>query len=455
MPYIEVRKGKKGERSIFKPSHQSCPTDNASPKYIYVNRDGGLPNAWSGSEVWTEFKFPKEFGVVAGLNIAFDINNAGTTAASVLPTPLWLSRVEIYLGADLLETIYADDQLHETIGFRSYQSFDQINEVVNMSENYDLVPQSVPASVQSQRWYLPLEGTMITSVRPYVRGYNAVWRLRCYFATSIHIGTYASTYPISLAEVQLIMEEQDLPPEEEASVANAHKFGVVDSSFYTRQRQQEVLPLNSSNSAGTPLYLRSFKNKSAGLLVYTTRQSAQNGDRLRLLPLSTLQLQDARGNKLTEILRGDYLKPFTWSDHVDSPYTTYSQNLYTSDGVSEPHPSQPHGANVYLLPFSSSFQDSVVRGCDFGTFQMSTQEKLMIVPDGSQIGGTEDAILPPSRGYFETAPVVYRSDLEVSSDTGGTGATSTAWQDTMTTCISYDLGHLIVSNGEHYVSYGT
>ena len=79
----------------------------------------------------------------------------------------------------------------------------------------------------------------------------------------------------------------------------------------------------------------------------------------------------------------------------------------------------------------------------------------MIVPDGSQIGGSEDAILPPSRGYFETAPVVYTNDLEVSSATGGTGATGAAWQDTMTTCISYDLGHLIVSNGEHYVSYGS
>ena len=30
-----------------------------------------------------------------------------------------------------------------------------------------------------------------------------------------------------------------------------------------------------------------------------------------------------------------------------------------------------------------------------------------------------------------------------------------AWQDTMTTVISYDLGHLVVSNGDHYVSYGS
>ena len=211
--------------------------------------------------------------------------------------------------------------------------------------------------------------------------------------------------------------------------------------------------MTASNSAGTPLYLRSFKNQSAGLLVYTTVQSAQNADRLRLLPLSTIQLQDAMGNKITEILRGDFLKPYTWGDHVDSPYTTYSQNGFTSDGVSEPNPCQPRGANLYLLPFSSSFQDSFVRGCDFGTFQMTTQEKLMIVPDGSQMAGASgtDGGIPPSWGYFQTTPPVYASNLSIST----AGVTGVGWQDTMTTVISYDLGHLVVSNGDHYVSYGS
>jgi len=453
MAFSPVRQGKKGERSIYKPSHQLCDSEYASPKYIFVNRDGGLPSAWNGSETWTEFKFPKEFGVVSGLTVALDINNASSSPASVLPTPLWISRLEIYLGQDLIETVWADDQLHETVGFRTFQSFDQINEVVNMSEDYDLVPQSVPANVQAQRWYLPLDGTLINAVRPYIAGYKATWRIRLYFATSIHIGTYTPSSPITLSEVQLIMEQADLSPEEKHKVANAHMYGVVDSQFYSRQRQQEVLPMNSSNSSGTPLYLRSFKNPSAGLLVYTTVQSPQNADRLRLLPLKTIQLQDSLGNKLTEILRGDFLKPFTWSDHVDSPYTTYSQNGYTNDGVSEPNPSQPFGANLYLIPFSSSFQDSVVRGCDFGTFQMTTQEKLMIVPDGSQMKtptGTDGGI-PPSWGYFQTTPPVYSSSLSI----GTAGVTGTAWQDTMTTVVSYDLGHLVVSNGDHYISYGS
>ena len=258
MAFSQVRQGKKGERSIFKPGHQLCDSDYAAPKYVYVNRDGGLPSAFNGSESWTEFKFPKDFGVVAGLVVAFDINNTTAFPASVLPTPLWISRLEIYLGQDLIETVYADDQLHETVGFRTYQNYDQINETINMSENYDLVPETVPANAQSQRWYLPLDGTLISSVRPYVAGYNATWRIRLYFATSIHIGSYGVSAPISLGEVQLVMEQADLSPAEKQKVASAHKYGVVDSQFYSRQRQQEVLPMTASNSAGTPLYLRSF-----------------------------------------------------------------------------------------------------------------------------------------------------------------------------------------------------
>jgi hypothetical protein len=84
---------------------------------------------------------------------------------------------------------------------------------------------------------------------------------------------------------------------------------------------------------------------------------------------------------------------------------------------------------------------------------MTTQEKLMIVPDGSQIAGASgsDGGIPPSWGYFQTTPPVYGSDLHITTP----GVTGVAWQDTMTTVISYDLGHLVVSNGDHYVSYGS
>lgn len=444
--YSKVREGKKGERAIVKPSHQVCDGDYSSPRYVYVNRDGGLPAAWTGSEVWTEFKIPKDFGVLSAVILSIDVSNKTATNATLFPTPLWISKTEIFLGQDLLETIYADDQLHETIGFRSYQSFNQINEVVNMSEDYDLTPAGLQGGVVSQRFYLPLEGTMLKSVRPYIAGYNSQWKLRFTFASSIVAHGPAGC--AQLSEMQMILEQADLSDAEKHAVASAHKNSVVDSTFYTRSRQQEVLPLNTSSSGngGTPLYLRSFKNSSAGLLVYTTVQNPVPQERLVMLPLATLQLQDAMGNKKTELLRGDFLKPFTWSDHIDSPYTTYTQYgapTLRRQGVdavfkTAGEPSNPEGANLYLIPFSASFQDAIHRGCDLGTFKMTTQEKLMLTPKDAD-------------GYHAvTTPAVYDATI---AQTTAKVVNPAVWVDTMTTIISYDLGHLVVSNGDHYVSY--
>ena len=96
-----------------------------------------------------------------------------------------------------------------------------------------------------------------------------------------------------------------------------------------------------------------------------------NANVLARSPLAELTLQDAMGNKLTENLRGPFLKAFVWPDHIDSAFATHG--LYN---------------NVYLIPFSASFQDTVQRGCDFGSFAMSSQEKLMLTaaePLGDQI----------------------------------------------------------------------
>jgi hypothetical protein len=91
------------------------------------------------------------------------------------------------------------------------------------------------------------------------------------------------------------------------------------------------------------------------------------------------------GNKLTENLRVTFLKAFTWSDHIDSAFATHG--LFN---------------NVYLIPFSSSFQDTVQRGCDFGSFPMSSQEKLMLVP-AEPLGDQIVSVVSYSHGHIVCA----------------------------------------------------
>jgi hypothetical protein len=80
-----------------------------------------------------------------------------------------------------------------------------------------------------------------------------------------------------------------------------------------------------------------------------------------------------------------------------------------------------------------------------GVEKSATLEMMLAGASGTDGG------IPPSWGYFQTTPPVYASNLSIST----AGVTGVGWQDTMTTVISYDLGHLVVSNGDHYVSYGS
>ncbi len=102
---------------MAKPSHQLCAESPSQPKYIYVNRATGMPSAWLGSETWVEFEIPHEIRVWQGTTVSFDITTAG--GVGLPPTPFWISRHEVYLGSDLIETVYANEHYHEVVGFRS------------------------------------------------------------------------------------------------------------------------------------------------------------------------------------------------------------------------------------------------------------------------------------------------------------------------------------------------
>lgn len=165
----------------------------------------------------------------------------------------------------------------------------------------------------------------------------------------------------------MVMLCRETVPANDTAVRAAHQRGVVDYNAIVRSRQLENVTLTAGTD--TTLFLRSFKNNSAGLFVYVTDQAPSNANlQIRQL-VDSLQLQDATGNRITEVLRSEFLKSFAWLDSVDSAF-----------------PSSAASQNVYLLPFSSQFQVSAERGCELGTFPFSTLEKLVIRPDATVTG---------------------------------------------------------------------
>jgi hypothetical protein len=316
-----------------------------------------------------------------------------------MPTPQWISRVEIYFGSDLIESVYADDLYHETVGTVTNQYYKQIESEIN-SSNYDLNTVGIP--VGASRYYIPLN-TCLTAMRPFVAGFSAKIKVRVYFASSISADpVVANPNPantIALNEAQLYVGEATMSAEERKKVEDAH-HGCVDYSILVRERQQEALSFNGS--ASTPMYLRSFKNDSAGLMVYVQGQNGSNSSHLALAPVTDLTLQDSVGNKLTEQQPADFLKTFVWGDSIDSPYTTTSTMI------------QPTGANLYLLPFSASFQETLRGAVNFGKRMLTSQERLIITP--------------------------YRTGL-----VGGTPSSA------IVTVLSYSYGHIVCVGGKHYV----
>ena len=340
--------------NVLKPSHQVCNDQASVPKYTYIQRSGALPSVWSGSETFVEFELPRELGEVDQLIVRFQV--AVATASVVLPpTPFFCSRVEEYLGSDLLSTTYANDQYNETIGFMNPTEFAQSFASLNTTSSYG----NGTIAVGTSYLYLPLYASSFNTMNPCVAGFNATLKVRLYFPSSI-IASGSGT--ISLTDVILIARE--LKTSNINAVISGHKMGVVDYSMIVRERHMENVSLTSG--VVNPVLLRSLKNDSAGLLLYVTDQAPSNATLKDRTAITDYQLLDSTNNRITEIIRDEFAGVYTWTDAIESTFPTASANN-----------------KVIAIPFSADFQQTADNGCDFGRFAFSTNEKLNITPSGT------------------------------------------------------------------------
>jgi hypothetical protein len=343
---------------------------NSVTTYVNVTRSTSLPAAWSGSETFTEFELPQTLGSVEELIVRFQVVVA-TASVTLPPTPFWVSRTEEYIGNDLIATTYANENWNEGVGFLNPQRVDQLNEALNMTTAYA----NSSIATGTSFFYLPIVGTFST-MKPYVKGFQAKLKIRIYFPSSI-IASGSGT--ISLTDAILIAKER--VSREDALIAEAHARGVVDYNIIVRERQQENTTFTANVDSTT--YLRGLKNDTAGLLLYVTDQSPTNANLSARTPVESVQLQDQIGNKITEVLRQDFNKPFLWGDNIDS--------AFTAAGSGSNH--------VSIIPFSTQFMKTADTGCDFGNYPLSTLERLIVRPDSSNTGAKTINVVSYSYGH--------------------------------------------------------
>jgi hypothetical protein len=407
------------KREVYKPAQQSCPPQEALPRYYYVQPLQNTPQAWNGASSYVDFEVPAQTGVMTEATLRFQLTSI--TSNHYLPsTPFWIDHIEVYIGSDLVETVWKHEIWNEEIAWRSTQELSNVS--TSSSSNYSIYnartdglfhtgnPLTSQASPSSNGYWFLNMPTCMRSAKPYVRGFQSRIKFRVYFPTTINTNSAsASTYP-TLNECIMIVEEASTDPVTIAELERAHKQSTVDYTVITRNRvQQQYSSGQLSSNTDAQIYLRGFKNKSAGVVVYATTTNAFAQNTLSSNLTNTryfspiYQLLDAQNNKITERLPVEWLEDYIFHDAVGSCSTQQFDVAVQSE---------------VIFPFSADFGATITKGCSYGGFRFTTLEQLVL-------GGTAST---------NTYCVQYASSLG---------------SNMVITATSYDYGHITVSGGRH------
>ena len=213
---------------------------------FYINPLQQPNGVWAGSIQYTDFEIDQNIGVAQSLYLRNSITFSDPAHLPSCPNTFYSAqRVEIYFGADLVETVYADTLYHESVAFLREQEAHNIADIHNLNEvdlsarnmyfpttallnayaaEYGLAvptdgvgyaealagagnpviqppPGVVPSSLAlasptnapvdgqitktaSGYWYLNLDNTCLKAGRFYIKGFNSRIKVRVYWQTN-------------------------------------------------------------------------------------------------------------------------------------------------------------------------------------------------------------------------------------------------------------------------------
>ena len=128
--------GGSSNRGIFKPEHQSkCAPTEDKPRVFYINPLQQPNGVWAGSIQYSDFEIDQNIGVAQSLYLRNSITFSDPAhLPSCSNTFYSVQRVEVYFGADLVETVYADTLYHESVAFLRQQDANNIADIHNLNE---------------------------------------------------------------------------------------------------------------------------------------------------------------------------------------------------------------------------------------------------------------------------------------------------------------------------------
>jgi hypothetical protein len=359
-------------KGIYRPAHQTQKVESSLPAYKYLTpQAGSIAGAWATAGHFLDFQIPqRSVETLVSQMLRFSVLNGGSAITSAPSTPYWVENIEIRIGSELVETVYARDLFTETVGFLSLDELDSMNEIVKCGTDYVSNDQTVPAG-QSYA-YLPFK-CLLNACKLYLKTLEDQVSFRVYFPDQFFGANSGSSAGVKLSDITLILEEAKA--NDGATQGDAHKSGIT---YGTVVRQHQTISVARGTDDGEKqLDLTGINGHSAGMMVYADKGAKVAGaaggtsdDLTRRFEVSNLTLLDQMGSKITEKFEGDWLRSIVWLNQIGTPY-----------------PAREHG-NTYLIPFADSFRFSVETGVHTGERKLTGNEKLLL---GSFTGASPNA----------------------------------------------------------------
>jgi hypothetical protein len=337
------------------------------PKTTYPSQ----PFNGSGQQI--EFCFPNFLGKVIDCVLQFDLTIADSGAGGSLtlaPTTYWCDRIEDMYGGQVLQS-QDNDQIHmTTLAYLTDQEYNTIREQVNIGTDgffQTASPIVVPAGGSAKRTYfLPIWGSFINSVQPYMRGFSDEWRYRFHMAKSGIVNSYTgvqgANFTITCNNLALWATEAQLSEGADRNLRNAHKRqinyrGVLQSKFTSQEA-------TIGNTAEYRKTLTTFTSDTAGLLIFVRPNSSLVTDQLTKLPLQYVGFLDAGGAEIVVRTPDALQRYFVQPDTI--PITSDFSNTAVQ--------------SFYVLPLCANLLNVLETGQVSGGLRLSGQEQLAILP---------------------------------------------------------------------------
>ena len=367
------------------PAHNGVADSNiapAIPKYNQIVPQSVPVNAcWNGSQIQIDVIVDKSIGKALNYFVEFDVQYKNTGAAAgtayLASAASLIDHYDILYNGSVIETIQSPNLFMEGMVMKSDQELKQhavvwgIDITTSSAGNPQPAAVNIPApvapatvaSTSTITYYVPLVGC-VPSAELFVAGIKGELRYRFYLAQNPLCGANGF---VSSAGTSISLQNMTLWVEE-ASVGDASFNALLAQSrsglnYRTTLRTlwQKTQPSLTAGQVQTDI-LNAFSNDSAGLLVWCSANTLDNGFYMNRLNLNTLQLLDAGGATLTRVLNGPLV------NNIITPSVTPVASNFTNNP----------NFNLYFISFCSSLE-RVNRGARIlGGLKMSAQEQISI-----------------------------------------------------------------------------